>query len=375
MLTMTANATANVAVKNLKSAQRTVDVFANRVGTGLRVAGALDDASNFTIAQGVRSEVRAWQAVSQGLGNISGAVKVAVASATNISDMIGVLKEKFIEYFATDTERKPIIEADINALLDQIDLMANAATFGATNFINVDQADLVFTAPPDQGTVFSFNGPGSNNHALGSQPGLLQVDYTAVGTGGGQIRIVYNGSTVSFKSVNPPNTNDSLSFAYDASGPASFTVEKTGSPNVDTDYSFTLTPTGLSGFPGDFEVLKGLDGRVVDIQHRSLTSADLGLRPAQLNNINSALGQIEAAQREVADALGYYGAKFREVEQARDIAQGFVYAHLEGLGNIVDSDLARDSAQLVAAQVRQELAMQSVSIASGSSKIALSLFS
>lgn len=60
MLTLRTNATANVAVRNHGSAQRTLDLYAKRVGTGLRVAGALEDASNFSIAQGVRTEVRAW---------------------------------------------------------------------------------------------------------------------------------------------------------------------------------------------------------------------------------------------------------------------------------------------------------------------------
>ena len=39
----------------------------NRVGTGLKIPGALEDASSFAIAQGVRGEVRAWQTVCQGL--------------------------------------------------------------------------------------------------------------------------------------------------------------------------------------------------------------------------------------------------------------------------------------------------------------------
>lgn len=305
---------------------------------------------------------------------MSGAVKVAVAGATNISDLLGTLKGKFVDYFAADAARQPIVEADINAILDQIDLMANGSSINGTNFINTDQADLVFTPPADQGTVFSFNGAGSNTHALGTQPGLLQVDYTATGTGGGQIRLIYNGTTVDSDAVNPPNTAGSLTFQYDASGPANFTVQKTGSPNVDTDYTFTLTPTGQSGTQGEFEVLKGLNGEVVDIQFRSLLAADIGLRPPQLNNITSALGQIDAAEREIGNALGYYGSKSREIDQARDIAQEFVDAHLEGLGNIVDADLGRDSAELTAAQVRENLAIQSVSLAARSNEVVLSLF-
>src|SRR3546814_17863342 len=55
-----------VALCNLNSINRKLDVTQNRVSTGLKVAGALDDASNFSIAQGIRGELKAIGAVPQG---------------------------------------------------------------------------------------------------------------------------------------------------------------------------------------------------------------------------------------------------------------------------------------------------------------------
>jgi flagellin len=73
----------------------TAEVF-NRVGTGLKVPGTLQDASSYSIAQGVRTEIRAWQAVHQGLNATIGVVKVAEAAATNISDLLNDLKAKYV---------------------------------------------------------------------------------------------------------------------------------------------------------------------------------------------------------------------------------------------------------------------------------------
>lgn len=373
MLSVKTNTAAMVAVRSFESARRSTTDVALRVGTGLKVAGALDDASNFSIAQGVRGIMRAWQAVDQGLGFAQGALKVATAGATSISDMLGEVKKKYIEYFATDAARQPIVLGDINAMLDQIDQMANNATFGSVNFINTDQASLAFTPPPDQGTTFTFNGPGTNSHNLTATASTIQVNFNATGSGGGQFRLIYNGSTVASTSVNPPNASGSLSFDHDLSA-GSFTVQKVGSPNVDLDYAFTQTPTGLDGIEGDYHVLKSVDGSQIDVQFRSLLATDIGLRPPVLTNVALALGQIEAAELEVNNALGYYGGKYREVVQSRQTAQGFLDANAEGLGNIVDADMARDSARLTASQVRETLARDVLGIVSRSSSVVLDLF-
>lgn len=374
MLSVNTNPAAFVAVRHFGSASRSSEAVGARLSTGLRVAGALDDASKFSIAQGIRGEMRGWQAVSQGLGSAAGAVGVALSGATGISNLLGDLKKKVVEYFAADAERQPIIQNDIDALLDHIDLMANGATFNGLNLINTDQPSLAFTPPPDQGTTFTFNGPGSNSHALGTTAGMVQVNFTASGSGGGQFRLIYDGSILANTSVNPPNASGSLSFVYDASGPTSFTVQKTGSPNVDLDYAFTLTPTGQSGIEGDYQVLKDVRGGSVDIQFRSLLATDIGLRPPILTDVVLALGQVEAAELEVNLALGYYGAKHREIVQSRDMAERFLDAQDEGLGNIVDADMARESARLTALQVRQQLGVQVLGIANQAPQILLGLF-
>src|SRR3546814_11508697 len=77
-----------VALRTLNSVNRNLDVSQNRVSTGLKVAGALDDASNFSIAQGIRGELKAIGAVTQGLNNAQGIGKVANAGAPAASNLI-----------------------------------------------------------------------------------------------------------------------------------------------------------------------------------------------------------------------------------------------------------------------------------------------
>ncbi|MDA1309267.1 MAG: hypothetical protein O2985_06640 [Proteobacteria bacterium] len=252
------------------------DIF-NRVGTGLKIPGALEDASSFAIAQGVRGEVRAWQAVRQGLSAAAGVVKVAETAATSISNLLNELQEKYVEYFTADLQGQAIVSNHINAILDQIDLMANQAEFNGVNLINVDQATVATPAPADEGTTFNFNGPGTNTHTMPATSGTVTLSYTATGNGGGPLRLLYNGAAVDLQNVNPPQTG-TLSFAYPATPVTDFSVEKLGAPGVSLDYVFFFTPDQI-GVVGDFKVLQDPENNEIDVQTRSMLATDLGLRP------------------------------------------------------------------------------------------------
>ena len=57
------NVGAFVALQNLNQVNSRLDKVQNRVSTGLKVNNAIDDASSFSIAQGVRGNLKAYEAV------------------------------------------------------------------------------------------------------------------------------------------------------------------------------------------------------------------------------------------------------------------------------------------------------------------------
>lgn len=85
------------ALRNLNSAQNDQSRTQNRISTGQKVSGALDQASLFAIAQSIRGELSANTALQQGLNQTSGAVKVATAGATAISNLTSDIQGKLVE--------------------------------------------------------------------------------------------------------------------------------------------------------------------------------------------------------------------------------------------------------------------------------------
>jgi flagellin len=95
---------------------------------------------------------------------------------------------------------------------------------------------------------------------------------------------------------------------------------------------------------------------------------------ANTSAASATLTQINTVINTINTALGQLGADGRSVEFQDDFLGSILDATEEGLGSIVDADLAKESAKLQALQVKQQLAMQSLSIANASPQILLGLF-
>ena len=127
-----------VALRTLNSVNRNLDTVQNLVSTGLKVAGALDDASNFAIAQGIRGELKAIGAVTQGLNNAKGIGKVAIAGVTSISNLLQNIRGKITELSnegITSTQRSILVN-DFTQLLSQAANFIDNAVFNGVNMLD-----------------------------------------------------------------------------------------------------------------------------------------------------------------------------------------------------------------------------------------------
>ena len=265
------NPSSFVALRTLNGINRSLDTTQNRVSTGLKVAGALDDASNFAISQGIRAELKAIDAVTQGLNNAKGIGNVAIAGVTGISNLLADIRGKLTELAneGITTTQRNILQADFNELVSQ-----------AANFI----------------ANSSFNG----------------------------VNLIESGATT-------VNTLSNL-----AGGLLTLTSQSAVNTQVGSLAGVTLTTAtnAQSVIANNFSNLESV--------------------------VNTALGSLGAEVR----ALNLQTAFLEEIRDATD----------EGLGNIVDADLARESARLTSLQVQQQLSTQTLGIANQRPQTLLGLF-
>ncbi len=273
MLSVNTNTNAMTALEYLNQTQGQLAQTETAISTGETVSSAKDNGAIFAIAQNMRGDVAGYNAVSESLSNATSTVDVAMSAGQSISDLLIQMKQQALSASDTslDTSSRQALNANFEALMQQIATVVQNAQFNGVNLID-----------------------GSTNQI------------TALASADGQHRI-----TVATE-------NMSLSGSI-------VTIASTGSISTQSKASAMVTTVENS-----------------------------------LTNVDSALAKFSSGS-----------AKF-------SIQSTFVMNLSDtltaGIGNLVDANMATESAQLTALQTKQQLGVQALSIANQAPSIALSLF-
>jgi flagellin len=183
-----------------------------------------------------------------------------------------------------------------------------------------------------------------------------------------------------------------LSFDYDpADGPLEFRMNPGG---ADPDSAWVVAAISLAdpasplpapsvsssssqnpGFsPRHIDFQTSPEGGTTRVSSRDLTATGLGLDILDFSNPQGVLDRLRDAMAATSEAAGYFGVKSSEMEHSNRFAGHVGDALQAGVGNLVDADMAKEAARLQAAQVRQQLAAQTVSVANSQPQWLLSLF-
>ncbi|MGY6531705.1 flagellin [Glycocaulis sp.] len=126
---------------------------------------------------------------------------------------------------------------------------------------------------------------------------------------------------------------------------------------ADADAARTVTlNTQDMNFSGAIITLSG----TASLGTVALAAAAVSFVNASLDNVNAALARL--------------GSDLKKMEAHRSFIGKLTDSLTAGVGNLVDADLAKESAQLTALQVKQQLGVQALSIANSEPQIILSLF-
>jgi flagellin len=272
-MSVNTNVGAMIALQNLTATNKALDTAQNRVNTGLKVAGAEDNAAVFAIAQNMRADVSAIGAVIQSVNRAISFTDVALAAGETISDLLVQMKEKVVAANdpSIDTTSRDALNEDFQALLDQVRTVVENAKFDGANLLDGSVTSIAILADADATSTITIN---------------AQV-------------MTLSGSIITLAST-----------------------------------------SNLSTITSAAAVLSTLD--------------------TSLTNVNAALARLGSTSKKLDTHLVF-------VSKLEDSLSA-------GIGNLVDADLADESAKLQALQVKQQLGVQALQIANARPNIILSLF-
>ena len=126
-----------VALNNFEKSSNTLDKSSKLISTGLKISDSKDDASNFSIAQGIRGEIKALDAIIRGLNNAKGIAKVALAGATAVSNLFQDIRQRVVEGSnpANTSAQQSLMQNDYSNLLQQMRQFMENSTFNDVNIL------------------------------------------------------------------------------------------------------------------------------------------------------------------------------------------------------------------------------------------------
>jgi flagellin len=395
MTSVNTNYGALVALQSLNQTNRQLSEVQNRVNTGLKVATAKDNGAVFAIAQQQRARVSSLSSVTDGIDRATSTIDVALSAGNAISDLLTQLKEKAVAAQATDlsTDQRAALGADFSALRSQINQIAGAATFNGVNLVASGGSNLsVLTSDLAGATtgrqIVSVTVAGlvpalsayvvGNNGVTAAEDSTFNLDGTAIGTvdvtatmtiaeylqavsdeTGGRVTASYNQTTGQFTYVAPEavavtneltittagTTNDWLGHGETAAAVSSAAVTATI-----TDLDFTVDGAG------------------------ALATVTSALSLTNDTNAAAAASAITTAITTLNQQLATLGSQAKALDVQKVFLSKLSDSIENGIGNLVDADLAKESARLQSLQVKQQLGAQALSIANQMPSIVLSFF-
>jgi flagellin len=313
------NVGAMIALESLNKTNSDLATVQKRVSTGYRVADATDDGAAFAVAQSVRSTVGALTTANQQLGSVQGLLSTTQSGLTNISNTMASMRDvlvKLSDGVVSDKQRAQYV-TQYNSYLENVKSFIQDATYSGKTLI---------------GNISGHSG------AFGS------VAVVRNELGGAYTIATFGGSEL-YGSLNLAGL-PSVSAVVSA-GTTWAVAATTSGLSAGTAWNTQGHPSIAGGFPTNAAGVAAL-----------LTEG--GLWQHQMDALGTALNKLGSEVNYVNNQVSYNKDKIDALNS--------------GLGSLVDADLAKESAQLQALQIRQQLGTQALALANQAPQTLLSLF-
>ncbi len=380
MSSINTNVAAMAAVRSLNTIGSDMGRTQQRIETGLRVSKANDDPAVFAIAQNMRADLNGMAAVKDSLAFGMSALTVARDAATQISNELGRLKQTITQGQQQGLDVTQINNQISNAL-SNIDAYAKSATFNGVNLLTAGVGGVPGVTGTNLNIVRDINGTTTN---------VTGTNSTAAGLGIAALTATTGARKLTFDSTLAPALGEQVSVTIGGQtkifefndGSAPLTAQPDATTDV-VDVQFTATDSPLTMVSNLITAMQqnGINASlnsqgelIVQGGATALTTTVTGATAGTVPGGAAAITAVEGAIDLMGTRLANLGANLRQVEGLQTFTTQLNDSIKEGLGALVDADLAEESARLTSLQTRQQLATQSLSIANQQSQTLLSLF-
>lgn len=154
MSSINTNIASMTALQTLKTVQSNLTETQGRVSTGLKVQSAKDNAAYYSIAQTMRGDSAAFNAISENLSIIGASVSVARQGTEELGKITKQILEKVSLAQANESVDRELIQKDIADLVDQFNSTISQSSYNGQSMIDGTDTVTVATGVTRDGGLF-----------------------------------------------------------------------------------------------------------------------------------------------------------------------------------------------------------------------------
>lgn len=394
------NQGALIALQNLNATNERLSQVQSRINTGLKIGGAKDNAAVWAIAQFQRADLAALDSVKESLQRGQSSVDVALSAGTAVSDLLKSLKAMALSASDKnlDQRSRDSLQTEFNSVIGQVKQYLKNAEFNGINLLNGSTTSYRALANAEGSSAITVNAENFTipvETTVAAAPAAVTAGAFTVPldlTGGAATDVTF---TVLDDSKKSPTT---VTLKRGASYTAAELVTEINRQLSANDSTVTVASTGTAfQFSNSYT---GADSRItLTADAGTSTSGDLGIAVATASGTAAVrtgggglitfgdsvtftatydykllIEDLETSIAGVNSGLARLGSGAKAMDNHLNFISKLQDTITAGVGNLVDADLAKESAALQALQVQQQLGVQALSIANQSPQVILSLF-
>lgn len=401
---------------SLQNTQSLMDTTQERLSTGLKVNSAIDNASSYYTAQSLNNRASDLSALLDSMGQGIQTIQAANEGIEAITEFVE--QAKAIANSARDAASKTDVKT-LNAKFSDLTTSQTPKTSAATALtleikkVNGDKVEALGSSD-------------EHDKAVTTALAKLNAKLTAGGLGGKDASAFKTASEAAMKEFTGTVLEDVMEFSISADGKVSFTAKAgynikatgagdlaglgkdpaAGTPTNDVTSTVAVN-TDRQKYALQFnEILTQIDNLAKDagykginlLQMNTLTvifnedrSSQIEVKGTDASSVGLMLDEavnnwqtnedIETSIRQTEEAISSlrimasdYGNYYSIVQNRQSFTKSLVNVLTEGADNLTLADMNEESANMLALQTRQQLAINSLSLASQAAQGVLQLF-
>ena len=393
------NAESLAAIRLLNMTNSDLNKTQERINSGYKINSAKDNASTFAIAKGMNSDINSFASIADTLNMGQAVANVALTAAETVLDKLTELQQEVVK--AQDpTANRTMIQESINSIVSMLQGTVDAAQFNGVNLLNNTDGNLAVLSAINRTDPTTFSTASITVQAEDLRASTLGVSGLNISQGYAQVAF-----GTSF--IGNLADHDVIDIQVDTDGDGTADSTTTfefvddlaadalnGADHVAVDYS-SGTQGGIvasfiaalrdNGFTASYNdqgqvEIAALAGDVIQVAPTGLTVGAIGSgndierNVVAAGNPTTAITTVENAMTAVKAALSRLGASANSLETQSEFVGSLKDTLETGVGQLIDANMAEESAKLQALQTKRELGLQALSIANQQPSSVLKLF-